>query len=563
MTPGRLLRGSIAALTALLLVIGAAPAPLASGPRPTVQLPTSTVADRTVAPAPLVDERFTTLPLSVAYASPGTWVIPRSALPLAMTVEQGVAARYGLESLVSALEVWNDTPGSRFSLRVAGVVDQGVTEKRRDGVNRVFLDERDCGERYLARAHIYPSQVERLDDRSVAWVTEVDIGVCDRLTTERLAGVLRHEVAHVAGLGHLCDAGSACWTPGMTRDNRCRVMNPAAYSCQQPTAGDAFGFAYMYPVLPRVSGRDRTGTAAAVSYLGFPRSRSQDRVLLTAVDAPPELQASAAVLAGLQGVPHLLVDNNCTSGPDGRELNRVAAMGATAVLVGAVATTCEDDLRLGWEFTTERLADTRAVTDAVAAAVGEPARLVLALRPEEDSTAVGYPAVAAPAAVGLAAPLLTTGTDELDGLVSDVLEAFPSIAVVTLVGGTRTDTEGIVRQLVDDHGQRIRHLDATDTVEAARKVSRMRDVFGPDPGRTVLVAADRATDGTAAASLAILTGAAVMTVYTGPASPDVRVGEYLADRVAAGHLVGGRDAISYDLAIRLSRAVDGVLAGDR
>ncbi len=561
LTPGRL--GRVTALTlglALLLVIGARPAPLVSGPRPPVSPGPGPLADRTVAPAPVVGEEFVTLPFTDTFGTPGSWVVAARALPLAMTLEQEVVERFGLDTLSAALEVWNDVPGSRFALHAAGLVDARVDHKVRDGVNRVFLDRRDCGDRYLARAHLYPGEVRSAGGLAVSWVQEVDIGICERLGADRLVGVLRHEVAHIAGLGHLCDPGTDCWVPAMGPDNRCRVMNPAAYPCQERRREDEDGFIYLHPTLPRVAGGDRLATVAAVSFLQFPAYQLERRVVLSHLEAGPALQAQAALLAGVLGVPHLVVGDDCTHGPAGEELNRVAADGATVLLVGDVTDACEDTLRVGWQLTTERLPDADALTDRLVAELGgSPDRLVLTAEPDPDAPGVPDVALAVPAAAGLRAPLLTTARDELDGRVADLLEAVPDISVVVLIGDERTVSAEVERQLAEEHGVRVRRIEATDRVEVGLKVSRMRDVFGRDPQAAVLVAADRSADGIAAATLAALTRAAVIPVFTGPASPDVRVSGYLADRVDRGWIVGGSDAIPDLLAIRLNRALDGAL----
>lgn len=558
--PGWVTRvSSLSLALALALVIGARPEPLSTGPRPPVAAWVAPSADRTAAPAPYVGDDFATLPFVGPQDLPGTWVVSRAALPLRMVVEQEVADRYGLEAVSEALAVWNGTPGSVFEVEVAGTTTRGVQRKAADGISRVFMDRRDCGGRFLARAHLHRGVVEVRDTRTVSWVNEVDIGICDRLTDDLLAPVLRHEVAHVAGLGHLCDVGTECWLPEMGHDNRCRLMNPASYPCQHRDEQDDAGLVYLHPRLPRVAGGDRVATMAAVSFLTFPDQRAENRVLLSPVDAPAPLQAAATVLAALEGVPHLLVEEACTEGPAGEELNRVTSIGATAVLVGAVSMGCRDQLQIGWEFQTEELHDVRAVTDAIVAALGEPRRLVLTAQPPElaDQSGVADVALAAPAAARLGAPLLTTAPDQLDRLVSDVLADVPSITGVIVIGDERSISSEVTDELAR-RGLRVRRLDAADRVDVGLKIARMRDVFGTGPREVVLVGADRAGDAIAAATLAAARGGPVIPVVTGPASPDVRVGGYLSEQVRDGYVVGGHDAIGVPLFVRLNRAVDGV-----
>lgn len=555
--PVRLARWTVLALgLTLALVLGAAPAPVVSGPRPSLGFPLVPTPDRFSPPAPHIDDRFATLPFVDVGGRPGTWVLSDTVLPLRFVVEREAAERYGLDRIQAALGSWNGIAGSRFGVEIVDVVDGTAGHKVQDNVNRVFIDRRDCEERYLARAHLYPGRVETYGVRSVAWVDEVDIGLCERLTPERLPAVLRHEVAHVAGLGHLCDATSDCWVPQMGEDNRCRVMSPAAYPCQEPTTGDAAGLIYLHPRLPRIAGDDRLGTAAAVSYLSFPDPRGEERVILTDVDAPPDVQAAAATLAGLRSVPHLLVDEDCVSGPEAVELNRVVAMDATATLVGEVSGGCEDALALGWRLTTERLRDLDEVTEAVIAEVGEPRRLILTQAPDAGNATVPDAALAVPAAVGLGAPILPQGRGEVSALVRDVLDRHPSITGVVIVGDERRISATVESTLEDELGVRVRRLSALDSFEVAEDLSRMHDVYGPDPVEAVIIAADRGEDALAAAQLAAYRRGALIPVFAGSGAPDVRVAELLRSRVTAGYVIGGPQAISIDLHLALSRAVD-------
>lgn len=516
-----------------------------------MSLRVSAVADRVTPPAPHADHRFATLPYTSPSGDTGVWVLSSTALPLRLTVQSDVVDRFGLETLRAAVTVWNGAPGSTFAANLTHLSEGDVHERARDGVSRIFLDRVDCSERpYLARAHMYPAEVESRAGRTVAWVDEVDIGICDRLTPDRLHSVIRHELGHVAGLGHLCDAGSDCYSPAFDPDNRCRTMHPAAYGCQEIAAGDLAGLAYLHPRLPRISGVDRTGTAAAVSYLLHPVPRSANDVIITAADAPPLLQAAATVLSGVMRWPHLLVDERCTAGPDGDELNRIATVGARVHLVGDVPRACEDDLRFGWELETVRLRDLEAVNERLVENT-TPERVVIVDGAGPDD-AVPDAALAVPVAAALGAPILPVTTDgEVRGL-RHALDRAPTVTGAVLVGDATSISEEVTRRLEEEHGLRIRRLDATDQLDAVQRLSRMRDVYGHEPVTAVVVGDDRPDDALAAATLAAnLPGGIVV-----PAGPDLdpRVLDLLVDRVERGYVIGGERAMPLDLHLRLSRA---------
>lgn len=553
----RLGRAAGIVLVVVGLLVAARPAPIASGPRPPVDRG-SAIADRTTPPLPHVDERFATLPFLDDVGRPGTWVLADAVKPLRMVVEREVADRYGVDGVGRALEQWNATPGSTFSVGLTGIADDGVDRKLRDGVNRVFLDRAQCGDRFLARAHLHTAEVEVRDGRPVAWVTEVDIGVCERLTPDLLAPVMRHELAHVAGVGHLCEPDEECWTPQMGADNRCRLMATAAYPCQEPQPADEEALAYLHPRVPRVTAADPVGTVAAVSLLTFPRTGAEPRVFVTSGDAPVPLRAAAAVLAGIEGAPHLVAGRDCTVGPAGAELNRLAAVDATVVLVGEVPRRCEDELRVGWQLDVERLPDVGAVTHAIAAnTAGGPTRLVVVPAAQGADRGIPDVVLGVPPAIGLGAPLVAAGDGELRRIVRDVVDAFPSITGVVVLDSGRAIAPGRVAALEQELGVRVRHIAGSDSLELALKVSRMRDVFGTGPVAPVLVAADRPADAVSAAHLAAATGGPIVPVFTGPAAPDVRVAGFLAEDADGGYIVGGHSGIDGDLQVRLSRAVDG------
>lgn len=547
-------RGLVLTLAlAVSLVLSAAPEPLASGPRPAVST-WLRPSDAWSPPAPWVDHRFTTLPYETVDGVPGTWTLTDQALSLELTLERELVDRFGLDALRTALEVWNDTDGSRFGVDVRYLTDDGADARRRDGVNRVFLDRTSCEDRYLARAHLFPAAVEIRDGRSVAWVEEVDIGLCERLQPDRLASVLRHEIAHVAGLGHLCDAGSDCWEPEMSPDNRCRVMSPASYGCQEPTAGDRDGLVYMHPVVPRVGGRGALATAGAVARVSHPVPQRAAEVVLLAADDDRDLQSAAAVLAARRDAPLVLVDEDCTTGEDGEAINRTASVAARALLVGAVSRACEDSLSVGWELETERLPDIGAVAEAT---IGDepPLRVVVVPRHDPADARVPVSTLAVPVAARLDAVLVPVDVegDGLDRGAEALLERAPDATVAIIVGGPRFVGSDVEAELVA-RGLRIRRIPANERTRLAIAVSRMRDVFGRDPIGAVLVPAEPHGTLAPAAALAARERSAILPVSE---ARHRQVLDPLRDRIDHALLVGDVTEVSVDLHLALSRLVDG------
>lgn len=548
--PGGTRGVALTLLLAVSLVLGAAPEPLASGPRP----PVSTYvgpSDAWGPPAPWVDHRFTTLPFTSLDGTPGTWVLTDRTLPLELTLEREIVDRFGLDRVRGSLEAWNDTDGSRFQVEVTHLADTRTDTRRRDGVNRVFLDRTTCGERYLARAHLYPAAVEVLDGRSVAWVEEVDVGICERLEPDRLATVLRHEIAHVAGLGHLCDADSDCWLPEMSEDNRCRVMSPAAYGCAEPAAGDLDGLVYMHPTVPRVYGRGAVATSAAAARVTDPRVQRAATVVLVPVTAEADLQMATAAYAGAVEAPLVLVDEDCTAGEDGRALNRLAAVAAHVVLAGDVPRGCEDQLRLGWELTTERLPDIESLTEALAG-LGDGEQVVIVPRSDVADDDLPISALAAPVAARLRAPMVTVTSGGLDRAADALLDRIPEAKVAIVLGGAAL-VAGAVERDLEARGLKIRRIRASDRTRLAVAISRMRDVFGPDPIDAVLVPMRPSSTPAPAAALAARTHAAVLPVSS---ARHRQVLDPLARRVDRALLVAEPTEVSVGLQLTLSRIVD-------
>ncbi|MGH3442581.1 MAG: cell wall-binding repeat-containing protein, partial [Nitriliruptorales bacterium] len=313
-------------------------------------------------PAAVTSAAFTTLRADAPGGGMGNWRVSHVARPLTFAVEQAVVDRLGLDRVKSGITAWNGIPGSTFSARVATVVDDGVRTRRRDGVSRVFLTDDACAGRHLARAHIWPAWTDVHDGERTVYVTEVDIGVCETLDHTRAHLALRHEVAHGAGLGHLCEPGDDCWEEEMGSGHGCRVMYRRARPCVRVEAGDLDAFRHLYPVVPRLGGGDASATSVATSQHLFPTRRTADAVVLVREAQGPELVLAAAAAAGALAAPVLLVGDSCTDSPVADELNRAAELDATVVVVGGLSPDC-GRLLFGWELPTVEIGDAASLAE--------------------------------------------------------------------------------------------------------------------------------------------------------------------------------------------------------
>lgn len=538
-------------LAAVTWVLVSPPATTVSGPRPPLGGLATPIAGRDTSPPRYVGADFVTLgPLS---GDEGIWRLSPTVLPLRFRVERNVVERYGADAVRDAVAVWNGLPGSRFSATAATVTDSGIARRARDGVSRIFLDRHDCDGRYLARAHIWRGVEDRRTGTPVTWVTEVDIGICERLDQARFASVLRHELGHVAGLGHLCDAGAECWTPVLAEDNRCRVMNPAAYACQELAPGDVAGLRYLYPALPRVGAEDPAAQMAAVSYLLHPRPRAATSVIATAADAPLELQLAAARLAGHRHAPHLLIDDACTEGPGGRELNRVAAVGAEVVLVGDVDEHCLNELRYGWELEVRRLPSGDDVTTATVEALPEPPRRLVLAPAVGDGEVVPSAALGSPVAVHLGAPLITVPRGDA-GPLRRWLSELPSVTGIIALPGALPDDQ--LAEVAAAAEVRVRPLTGSTPRLLTRTLADMRDVYPTGALQPVAVADDRPRDAAAGVTLAVRLEDGLL-LPADPEGPGRISRELLGPRAASGYVVGPPSSLSHDAQGRLSAALDG------
>jgi hypothetical protein len=543
-------------LLVLALAVGQmavlAPTPLSGGPRPS--LAGAPPPDRWVPPHPHVSERFATFPARGPQGQPGLWVMPSARVPIGFAVEQEVIDRFGADELEAAIEVFNDVPGTRFGARIARIVDDGVDERSRDGVHRVFLDRRSCGDRYLARAHLWSQPVRVRGAQAVRYVTEVDIGLCDRLEPRWLETVIRHELAHIAGLDHLCDPGEDCHRPGMGSGHECRIMHTRLHPCQELTDGDLDGLVHLHPRLPRAGGGDERTASADVARVGHPAARTSRRAVVTPHDAPLVQRLVSASFAGHIGAPHVLVDEACTTGPDGAALDHVLTVTGTVIAVGDLPRACATTLSGSWGLELETLPDARAVIDhLVGEAEDRPAsRLILAPRPDETRE-VPLAAAAAAGAVALRAPLVVPGPDGEMERILDVIEDHPSVREVIVVGDVREVGTRVLAAL-SAAGVAVRRLPARDASEATAQLLEQPELTGQGPFPTAVVAQGRPEHAVAGVSLASALDGLLLPVDQEPTRSQL---DLLAESFDRGAIVGSPAAVHPDLQRRLSRALDG------
>jgi hypothetical protein len=542
---------SAALLLALLQLVVLNPTPLAGDPRPPLGPVSDT--DRFVAPHPVTSEAFATFPARAADGAPGLWLLPRQTVPLRFQVEQEIVDRFGLDAIVEAVEVFNGVPGTRFGAEVAGVVEDGVDERRRDGVNRIFLDRQGCGERYVARAHLWSDPVRIRGGRAIRDVREVDIGLCERLSASALDVVVRHELAHIAGLDHLCDPDEDCHRPGMGDDNRCRIMFPRMDPCQELEQGDLDGLVHLYPNLPRAGGGDARSTAARVARVTHPVPRSSLRAVVSAYDAPPARQVLSATLAGHLGLPHVLVDADCTAGPDGHALNHTLALTGTVTAVGEIPDSCRTALELAWQLEVEELQSTRQVVSEMVEAIGgAPTRVVVA-PPAGTARELPLSAQAGAAAVALDAPLIVLSDVTDLSTVVEALEDHPTIAEVVVVGDTRAVPTASLTTLADADVA-IRRLGGRDPAAVAASVVELPQIQRRHPLGAAVVGDGHPEHAAAGVSLAVAVDGLVLPVSSPPSDAQL---ELLDESFTRGAIVGGLQAVSSPTQRTLSRAMDG------
>lgn len=549
-TAGR--RAVVTALLALALASASA-VPLTSGPRPLPPPPTPEAASPFEPALPHVGPDWVSLGYRGPDGSGGVWLLDPERLPVRFRVEREVVDRIGWDRLDAAVQQWNGVPGSRFGAVLDGTVDDAVRGRLRDGVSRIFLDDTACGDRYLARAHLYPAAVQpdRIGEGvDAVWVTEVDIGVCRRLDPGDAPLVLRHELLHVAGLGHLCDPGDDCWQPAMGEANGCRVTFPRARACATPAPGDLDALATLHPVVPRLGvGRgDLEGAVAAASRHLRPRANSAPVVVAAAADSDPVLLAAATVTAEHAGAPLVVLGEDCSSGPGALELNRVAAVAALVHLVGPVSPGCDDQLGAGWGLDLQHHPSATSLV-ALAERYGADPRRVVAVPAGPELPARS--GVAATLAVRRRAVLLPAEQRQVGRELAARLRAGVDQVDVVALTGASTD---LTARLRDRHpAVRVRSFTGTDAPALGARVAAAWDVFGLRDLDAVVVSATRPGDLVAAAVVAAAARGVVLPIAdgTGP-----RAERLLVERAGAATVVGPRGAVSDATQLHLSRLLD-------
>jgi hypothetical protein len=541
----------VALLLALVHIAALNPTPLAGDPRP----PLGPVSDtaRFVPPHPVTSEAFATFPVRGPGGEPGLWLLPRDTVPLRFQVEEEVVERFGLDAIEDAVAVFNDVPGTRFGAEVVGRLDERVDERRRDGVNRIFLDRQGCGERYLARAHLWSDPIRVRHGMAVRDVREVDIGLCERLDPADLGTVVRHELAHIAGLDHLCDPGEDCHRPGMGEDNQCRILFPRMHACQELERGDLDGLVHLYPTLPRAGGGDARSTAARVSRVAHPVPRSALRAVVTAHDAPTSRQVLSATLAGHLELPHVLVDADCTAGPDGDALNHLLALTGTVTAVGEIPDTCRTALERAWQLEVEQLGTTAEVVEEMVRAIGgAPTRLVVAPSPG-SARDLPLSAVAAPAAVALEAPLVVLADDDRAEPVLDALRDHPTIGEVLLVGTTADVPTDVLTEIAEADVS-VRRVSGRETARVTERLADLPALRRHHPLGVAVTGDAHPEHAAAGVSLAAAVDGLLLPVSDPPTGRQLSL---LDERFSRGAVVGGLQAINSPTQRALSRAVDG------
>lgn len=466
-------------------------------------------------------------------------------------VEQEVVDRYGLDVVEEAAAHWSAIPGSRLVVQVADVIDDGVDRNVYDGVNRVFVNRRACERPRLGGAFTRVGDVDERFGSRVGHVVEVNIGLCPHLPPEQATALLVHEIGHGLGFGHLCDPGDphGCWVEEMGEtSHRCRPMYAAITACQTWEEEDEHAVVRQYPRVPSVRGGTLAESAARLTHTLVPGTWQHETVVVVDARAADPLRWSAAALAGALRAPMLVAPGDplgCVDGDFARELGRLASFGADVLLVGEAAIRCGPQIER-WQISGHPVRDIEQLERAAIARLGSDHLVVVGT---DAAGNVPFGAAAATAAGYLGAPLIVAPHGTLaDPALARLAAERPEEALV--VGDRHRAPAGrAAAQLRTTIGSEVAHLVAEDPVAASLEVILRTSAL--EAGRALFSATD-SDDALLAAAHAPLWGAAPVPV---DGDVDAAVRRLISTRVREGFVVG--DGIPDDVAVRISRAVDG------